>query len=167
MQDRRTVLKRIGTGIAAVTASSGVAAARNGNRDGASAEKNLVEKAKELNSGPFHGQFDVLIDAVTPELVDTLTGNRQLTVFAPTDSAFDHSGFTESNADHVPVSILKYHVAPGRRYADSVLNAPKIPTLNGEDIEVEDELKGNFKATDVEASNGVLHAIDTVLEPAD
>jgi uncharacterized surface protein with fasciclin (FAS1) repeats len=157
------VLKRVGTGGTVLTVGSGAAAAAGG-RPG----DNIVETAQDLNdSGPFAGAFDVLIDAVTPELVDTLTGNRQLTVFAPTDTAFEKLGFTESNADDVPVSVLKYHVAPGRRREKSIVNASKVPTLNGETIEVADELAGNFVATDVEASNGIIHAIGTVLDPAD
>jgi uncharacterized surface protein with fasciclin (FAS1) repeats len=67
--------------------------------------------------------------------------------------------------DDTLLSILTYHVTPGRRYASSVVNASQIPTLNGERIDVDTELSGNILATDVEASNGVLHAIDTVLLP--
>lgn len=184
MQDRRTTLKQIGTGIVAVSSASGIAAARGrdgasderagaaGEREGASAEKNIVETVVALNDGgPFAGQFDTLIAAVTEAgLIDTLSGTRQLTVFGPTDEAFeavlgigpnDVAGVDDATLS----SILTYHVSPGRRYAASVVDASTIPTLNGARIDVEDELIGNIVATDVEASNGVVHAIDTVLQP--
>jgi uncharacterized surface protein with fasciclin (FAS1) repeats len=155
------VLKTV-AGAGALFAAGGVGTASA--RRGASAGENLVETAVELNSdGPYAGQFDALIDAVDPRLVDALTGRRQLTVFAPVDSAFDDAGVRDG--DDVPVDVLTYHVAPGRRYANSVVNASTIPTLNGAKIDVEDELAGNIAATDVEASNGVIHAIDTVLQP--
>jgi uncharacterized surface protein with fasciclin (FAS1) repeats len=108
-----------------------------------------------------------VIDA---DLVDTLTGNRQLTVFSPTDEAFDE--VLDIGPDDVGdvndtqlLTILTYHVTPGRRYERSVVNASMIPTLNGARIDVDSELSGEIVATDVEASNGLLHAIDTVLQP--
>lgn len=160
-QSRRAVLKTIG-GAGALFAVGGVgtASARRGARKG----DNIVDTAVALNSsGPYAGAFDTLIDAVDPRLVDTLTGKRQLTVFAPTDTAFADIGITDG--DDAPVDVLTYHVAPGRRYEQSVANASKVPTLNGAKIDVADELAGNFVATDVEASNGVIHAIETVLLP--
>jgi uncharacterized surface protein with fasciclin (FAS1) repeats len=177
MQDRRTVLKGIGIGIATVSAGSGIAAGRGhsgnaGQRMGASAEDNIVETAIALNSsGPFAGTFDTLIAAVTEAgLIDTLSGSRQFTVFAPTDDAFDEvlgigPGDVAGVDDETLLNILLYHVTPGRRYAESVVNASMLPTVNGARIDVEDELAGNIVATDVEASNGVIHAIDTVLLP--
>lgn len=158
--NRRSFLNGVG-GVGALLA---LGVGTVGAREGASAEQNLVEKAIELNSsGPYAGSFDTLIDAVDPRLVDLLTGNRQLTVFAPTDAAFTAAGVTDG--DDVAVDVLAYHVAPGRRYADSVVNAESIPTLNGKKIDVADELAGNIIATDIEASNGVIHAIDSVLLP--
>lgn len=158
---RRTVLTTIG-GAASLVAAGGIGSAVA--REGASAEANLVETAIALNdSGPYAGSFDTLIDAVDPRLVGLLTGRRQLTVFAPTDRAFDAAGVEDG--DDVPVDVLAYHVSPGRRYADSVADVAVLPTLNGATIDVDEELAGNLVATDVEASNGVIHAIDTVLRP--
>ena len=170
--NRRTAMKMIGGASAVLLGGVGTASARRGLRQGASAEKNIVETAIELNtSGPFAGQFDTLIAAVVEAGLDSdLSGRRQLSVFAPTDGAFssvlgigpDDVGDVD---DDVLLSVLTYHVTPGRRYADSVVNASRIPTLNGARIDVEDELLGNIVATDIEASNGVIHAIDTVLLP--
>lgn len=166
---RRRVLTSVGSASAVLVAGGiGTASARTG----ASAENDIVETAIALNSNsPYAGQFDTLIAAVTEAgLVDTLSGNRQLTVFGPTDDAFQQvlgigPGDVGDVDDDTLVSVLTYHVAPGRRYSESVVNATTVPTLNGARIDVEDELIGDIVATDVEASNGVVHAIDTVLLP--
>lgn len=171
--DRRTVLKTAGSAGALFLGGVGTVAGLPGERRGASAEMDLVETAVYLNSasGPFTGQFDTLIAAVIEAgLVETLSGKRQLTVFAPTDEAFDEvlgigPGDVGGVDDETLLSILTYHVTPGRRYSESVLGAEMLPTLNGERIDVDTELGGNIVATDVEASNGVIHAIDTVLLP--
>jgi uncharacterized surface protein with fasciclin (FAS1) repeats len=166
--DRRTLLKTLGSA-GTLLAVGGVGTA--GARTGASAEQNVVETARALNrGGPFAGSFDTLVAAVVEAgLAGALTGNRQLTVFAPTDDAFRRELDIGPNDvggvdDDLLFDILTYHVSPGRRYAASVLNAR---TLNGSRIDVETELGGGSAvvATDVEASNGVVHAIDTVLRP--
>ncbi len=169
--DRRTLLKTLGSaGTLFAVGGVGTAAARTG----ASAEQNIVETVQALNqSGPFAGSFDTLIAAVVEAgLVGALSGNRQLTVFAPTDGAFHRVlGIGPNDVggvdDALLLDVLTYHVSPGRRYAASVLNAPTLPTLNGSRIDVGTELDGGsaIVATDVEASNGVVHAIDTVLTP--
>lgn len=100
----------------------------------------------DLNdSGPFAGAFDTLIGAVIEaDVVDTLSGKRQLTVFGPTDDAFDEvlgigPGDVDDIDDGTLLNILTYHVTPGRRYSESVVNANQIPTLNGARIDVEDK----------------------------
>ncbi|RLM89692.1 fasciclin domain-containing protein [Halobellus sp. Atlit-38R] len=162
----------IGGASAVLLGGVGTASARRGLRQGASAEKNIVKTAIELNtSGPYAGQFDTLIAAVVEAgLDDALSGRRQLSVFAPVDDAFETvlgigPGDVGDVDDEELVRVLTYHVTPGRRYANSVVNAPRIPTLNGARIDVEAELLENIVATDIEASNGVIHAIDTVLLP--
>jgi uncharacterized surface protein with fasciclin (FAS1) repeats len=174
MHNRRTVLGGIATGITALGASAGVAAAgghggSNGRRKGASADKNLVEKTVELNSsGPFAGRFDELIDAVTAAgLVDALSGpDTQLTVFAPVDAGFENvyqASDTIDEAADVPAGVLLYHVTNGRRYERSVVNAPAIKMLTGGTVTVDgttlNDGQAEIIATDVEASNGVIHAI--------
>lgn len=145
---------------------TGVATARNGRRDGASGEKNLVETAVELNdSGPFAGRFDELIAAVqaNPAVLDALTGSRQLTVFAPVDAGFENLGVAGADVD---ASVLLYHVTNGRRYASSVVNAPRLRMLDGNTVEVDGTRlnagQAEIVATNVEASNGVVHAIGPV-----
>ena len=120
--------------------------------------------------------FDVLVAAVQEAgLVDALSGNRQLTVFAPTDAAF------EALADELSVEvadlleledladILRYHVTSGRRLSQSVVSALRIQMLNGDAVHVNGTVlnggQAKIVATDIEASNGVIHVIDGVLLP--
>ena len=143
----------------------------------------IVEVAIAVNSeGPFAGQFDTLIAAVLaadPAVLNTLNGNGQHTVFAPTDDAFAALGLTPDNIGEVPedalTEILLYHVAPGRRYSQAVLGSDRINTLlkgkDGflfQDSGVLTDNQGrtaNIIVTDVPAANGVIHAIDAVVLP--
>ena len=116
--------------------------------------------------------FDVLVAAVREAgLVDTLSGNRQRTVFAPTDEAFEAAGITADNVDEVDGlgDVLTYHVVPGRRKAASIVDADSVPTLNGAKIDVDGtDLNGDqadIVDTNIEASNGFIHVIDGVLQP--
>jgi uncharacterized surface protein with fasciclin (FAS1) repeats len=105
--------------------------------------------------------------------VEALSGNRQLTVFAPTNAAFNDAGITVDNVGDVDddflLDVLLYHVTEGRRYSESVVNVPRIGMLNGDDVTVDELELNDGQATivvpDVEASNGVIHAIDGVLLP--
>lgn len=161
---RRTVLKTAGGAAAFLATGVGTAGARMGARG----DETIVDIASETDG------FEVLVAAVAEAgLVDALSGNRQLTVFAPTNQAFNDAGITVDNVDEVPtdtlVNILTYHVTPGRRYADSIVKAPSVPTLNGDPIDVDGTTlnggQAEIVATDIEASNGVLHVIDGVLLP--
>jgi len=125
-----------------------------------------------------NGNFTTLVAAVKAAgLVDTLKSPGPLTVFAPTDDAFAKlpKGTVESllkpeNKDKL-VSILTYHVAPGKLTADKVLKRNHIKTAQGQSLTV--MLKGGkpyvdnaqITATDIKASNGVIHVIDTVVMP--
>jgi uncharacterized surface protein with fasciclin (FAS1) repeats len=164
---RRDALKTIASTGVLLAGGAGTAAARNGKRKGASGDDTIVDVASGAG-------FDVLVAAVQEAgLVDTLSGNRQLTVFAPTDEAFNAAGITVDNVDEKDdeflANVLTYHVTPGRRYAASVVNAPRVGTLNGADIAVDGTTlnggEAEIVATDIEASNGVIHKIDGVLLP--
>lgn len=160
---RRRLLKTLGS--AGVIAVGGVGAASA--RTGASADENLVEKTIALNeSGAYAGEFDELIAAVTanPAVLDALQDpDDQLTVFAPVDAGFENIGV--EGAD-VSANILQYHVTNGRRYAASVTNAPRLRMLNGGTVMVDDTVlngdQAEIIATNIEASNGVIHAIGPV-----
>ena len=137
-------------------------------KEGASGDDTIVDIAVAADD------FDVLVAAVQEAgLAETLSGDRQLTVFAPTDEAFNDAGITEENVGDLDeeflVDVLTYHVTPGRRYSESVVNASGLPTLNGERIDVDGTALNDDQAdivdTDIEASNGVVHVIDGVLLP--
>lgn len=124
------------------------------------------------------GQFSTLAAALqAADLVDTLKGDGPFTVFAPTDEAFAKlpEGTVETllrpeNRDQL-VAILTYHVVPGNVYAADVVKLDKATTVNGSDVSI--KVAGgsvrvdgaNVIKTDIAASNGVIHVIDTVILP--
>ena len=146
----------------------------------AAASPSVVETAIAVNSsGPYAGAFDTLICLVAnnPAVLATLSQKGQYTVFAPTDAAFADIGVNGSNcaaaaATPLVTNVLLYHVAKGRRDAADVTSSSRIRMLNGQFTRI----SGNggvffvndsrIIATDVFASNGVIHAIDRVLLPA-
>lgn len=122
------------------------------------------------------GEFDVLQAAViSAGLVDALSGKKQLTVFAPTDAAFiallgaaDEAAAiaaVESLDVEALTDILLYHVTNGRRNSRSVLAAPGYKMLNGDKLTRAELLDAGVAATDISASNGIIHVIDSVLIP--
>jgi uncharacterized surface protein with fasciclin (FAS1) repeats len=140
----------------------------------AAASPALVEVALEVNAET--GEFSTLIAAVlAADLAGTLSSPGQRTVFAPTDAAFAELGLDAGNIGMLPAdalrNILLYHVTQGRRYASSVVDAKQIRMVNGGFTKVRlmdgaayiDEAR--IVATDVEASNGIIHVIDAVLLP--
>jgi transforming growth factor-beta-induced protein len=137
----------------------------------------IVGTAIAVNAA--NGEFDYLIQAVVRAgLVDTLNGNRQFTVFAPTDAAFE-ALFDALGVDgiaDIPVdtlrAVLLYHVAPGERFSGDVVSSSRIrtvsksflfPSVHDGGAYVND---ARIVAADVDASNGAIHVIDTVLLPA-
>ncbi len=143
-------------------------------------EPNLLDLAIQLNSeGDFAGVFDTLIAAVLaadPSIAEALAGDSQLTVFAPTDDAFAAIDLTPENVGDLGqaflTDVLLYHVTAGRSLAADVLAAEQIEMLAGGNLGQDggvltDNLgrKATIIVTDVEASNGVIHAIDAVVLP--
>jgi uncharacterized surface protein with fasciclin (FAS1) repeats len=118
-------------------------------------------------------QFSTLVAAVKAAgLVDTLNGDGPFTVFAPTNDAFGAlpAGTVEEllkpeNRDQL-ISILTYHVVPGRIAASDLLSTMSAETVNGQRVPVGLRVgEANVIATDIEASNGIIHVIDGVLLP--
>jgi uncharacterized surface protein with fasciclin (FAS1) repeats len=121
--------------------------------------------------------FSTLVAAVqAADLVDALSSEGPLTVFAPTNEAFAAlpDGVLETllmpeNQDLL-IDLLSYHVVPGEVTADDLRTPGSLDTLNGP-VDVDSNREGVFindasvVIPDVEASNGVIHAIDTVLVP--
>lgn len=120
------------------------------------------------------GNFTTLVAAVKAAgLVDTLKGPGPFTVFAPTDAAFakvPKATLDALLADKAALTkVLTYHVVPGKVMAADV-KAGKVKTVEGQELTITTTggvMVDNAKvvATDVAASNGVIHAIDTVLMP--
>ena len=141
------------------------------------AEKNIVETAIAA------GSFKTLVAAVKAAgLVDALTGPGPLTVFAPTDAAFERlekgkpgtiAMLLKPENKKKLVAILTYHVVPGKVMAADVLklkNGTEVKTLNGASITVRNHHgvrfnKAKLVKADIECTNGVIHVIDTVLLP--
>jgi len=108
-------------------------------------------------------------------LVGALNGTGQYTVFAPTDAAFiaTWGGAKEAAAiaavNALPpealTNILLYHVTEGRRTSRSVLAAPAYEMLNGEYLTRAELLNAGIAATNISASNGIIHVINHVLIP--
>jgi uncharacterized surface protein with fasciclin (FAS1) repeats len=124
------------------------------------------------------GQFQTLAAALgAADLVETLKGEGPFTVFAPTDEAFAKlpEGTVESllkpeNRDQL-IAILTYHVVPGKVLAADVVELSKAQTVNGQEVSIKVADGGVYinnaavVATDIAASNGVIHVIDTVILP--
>ena len=136
----------------------------------------IVETAIAVNADS--GEFSQLIAAVQRAgLVDTLNGNRQLTVFAPTDAAFERLYRTlgVSGVNQIPVdtlrAVLLYHVSPGKRLSADVVASTRIRTVSKGFVFPSVRNGGawindaRILIPDVQASNGVIHVIDKVLLP--
>jgi len=120
-----------------------------------------------------NSDFETLVAAVQAAgLVETLQGDGPFTVFAPTDAAFARLGSDTIETLLQPenraqlTAILTYHVVPGRYAAADIADLDELETVNGQSlslgVRVDDAA---LVATDVTASNGIIHAIDRVLMP--
>ncbi len=136
------------------------------------ADKDIVDTAVGA------GDFKTLAAALeAADLVSTLKGEGPFTVFAPTDAAFEKlpAGTLDmllkpENKQQL-VDILTYHVVPGKVLAADVVGLDEAKTVNGKMIDVQVDgsavkvNEANVTATDVAASNGVIHVIDQVILP--
>jgi len=140
--------------------------------DGHGGEPDVIDVALEADD------FNTLATALTEaELISTLKGDGPFTVFAPTDAAF--AALPEGVLDGLLADkeqltdVLLYHVVSGKVMAEDVLemDGAMVETVLGEDIEIsiKDGMvyinDAQVTTTDIEASNGVIHVIDTVLVP--
>lgn len=143
-----------------------------------------------INIASNDHQFSTLVTAVkVAGLVETLQGDGPFTVFAPTNTAFDKlpegtvKSLLEPDAKDQLTKILTYHVVAGEFKAKDVIAAINASggsftvktvsgnkltaTLNGSTVLLKDENGGvaAVTKTDVDASNGVIHIIDSVVLP--
>lgn len=136
------------------------------------------KQADIVDTAVSAGSFNTLAAALQAGgLVDTLKADGPYTVFAPTDEAFAKlpDGTVEmlllpENKDKL-VEILTYHVVAGKVTSAEVVTLESAQTANGSDvaIKVVDETvfinDSRVVAVDIEASNGVIHVVDSVILP--
>lgn len=146
----------------------------NDDDDAPAPDKNIVQLAQA------NPELSTLVTALTrfPDLVTTLSGSGQLTVFAPTNTAFTNLLTTlglpslEAIPDATLKSVLQYHVITSGALNASQLTNGTITTASGQTIAVNVTngvtLNGSTKVTtaDVQATNGVVHVVDAVLVPS-
>ncbi|HTR66252.1 MAG TPA: fasciclin domain-containing protein [Terriglobales bacterium] len=134
--------------------------------------------AADIVDTAVSGHFNTMVAAVKAAgLIDVLKGPGPFTVFAPTDEAFAKlpAGTLENllkpeNKEKLR-SILTYHVVSGKVTAKDVMHLDSAKTVEGESIKITAGASGvmvnnaHVTKTDIAASNGVIHVIDTVLLP--
>jgi uncharacterized surface protein with fasciclin (FAS1) repeats len=139
---------------------------------GRAADKDIVDTAVAA------GSFKTLAAALQAAgLVETLKGAGPFTVFAPTDEAFAKlpAGTVENllkpeNRDKLR-AILTYHVVAGKVTAAQVVKLKNAKTVQGSEVKIMTAGgkvmvdNANVVKTDIAASNGVIHVIDTVIMP--
>jgi uncharacterized surface protein with fasciclin (FAS1) repeats len=131
--------------------------------------KDIVDTAVQA------GSFNTLVTAVKAAgLVEVLKGDGPFTVFAPTDEAFAKIPAEKLNAlledKEALTKVLTYHVVPGKVLAADVVKLDSAKTVQGQSIRIDTSSgvkvdDANVVTTDVIASNGVIHVIDSVILP--
>jgi uncharacterized surface protein with fasciclin (FAS1) repeats len=134
------------------------------------AKKDIVETAVAA------GSFKTLATALTEAgLIETLKGEGPFTVFAPTDEAF--SKIPKATLDNLLknkeqlTKVLLYHVVAGKVMSSDVVKISSAKTVEGSSAKI--SVKGKtvmvdgatVTSVDIEASNGVIHVIDSVIMP--
>ncbi len=124
-----------------------------------------------------NSDFSMLVSLLQKaDLVGALQGKGPFTVFAPTNAAFEkllsELGITASDLMNQPdlAKVLLYHVVSGKVMSTDLSNGLQAPSLNGESLAFDLSAgvmvnKSSVIAADIEAGNGVVHVIDTVLVP--
>ena len=137
------------------------------------------QKADIVDTAVSAGTFNTLATALTEAgLVDVLKGEGPFTVFAPTDDAFAKlpEGTVEMLLEPENVeqlrTILTYHVVAGQVMAEDVVGLDTATTVSGQRLDITVDGgnvmvdKAMVTQTDIEATNGVIHVVDSVLMPA-
>jgi uncharacterized surface protein with fasciclin (FAS1) repeats len=158
--------------LAAVTLIVAPLASASNHGDKTKATKDIVDTAVAA------GNFNTLAAALkAAELIDTLKSPGPFTVFAPTDAAF--AKLPEGTVENLLkpenkaqlVGILTYHVVPGTVKAADVVKLSEATTVQGQSVKItvkdgKVSIDGaEVTATDIAASNGVIHVIDSVILP--
>ena len=137
---------------------------------GSAPSKDIVDTAVEA------GSFKTLAAALqAADLISTLKSEGPFTVFAPTDAAFAKIPKADLDAllsdKRALTEVLTYHVVSGKVMAADVVKLTQAKTVEGSPVKIK-VVDGkvminnaNVSATDIAASNGVIHVIDTVIMP--
>ena len=137
---------------------------------GIAPSKDIVDTAVEA------GSFKTLAAALqAADLISTLKSEGPFTVFAPTDAAFRKIPKADLDAllsdKRALTEVLTYHVVSGKVMAADVVKLTQAKTVEGSPVKIK-VVDGkvminnaNVSATDIAASNGVIHVIDTVIMP--
>lgn len=176
--------------LAACSSEAPVEAAEESSADAMMDSAEMAEPGTIVDVAVGNPDFSTLVTAVTAaDLGATLSGEGPFTVFAPTNAAFDKVDPDTLSALLTPemkadlTGLLTYHVVAGKLMAADVVKAitdgggtatlttvqgaPLKAMLDGDKVILEDATgaKSTVILTDVDASNGVVHAIDTVVMP--
>ncbi|WP_417611213.1 fasciclin domain-containing protein [Parasphingorhabdus sp.] len=176
--------------LAACSSEAPPAAADESSTDAMMDSAETTEPGTVVDVAVGNPDFSTLVTAITAaDLGETLAGEGPFTVFAPTNEAFDKVDPDTLSALLTPekkddlAALLTYHVVAGKLMAEDVVKAitdgggtatlttvqgaPLKATLDGDKVILEDVAGGKSTVilTDVDASNGVIHAIDTVVMP--
>jgi uncharacterized surface protein with fasciclin (FAS1) repeats len=156
----------LGIGVITLMLSAGTQAQQD--------NKDIVETAIAA------GSFKTLAKALqAADLVETLKGKGPFTVFAPTDEAFAKlppetlNDLLKAENKQKLQRILTYHVVPGRVSAADVVKLRTVKSVSGDTIDIKANAgsvmvdSARVVTTDVQASNGVIHVIDSVILPDD
>ena len=172
-------LSHIAVIAALAVASLGVVACGSSDSETTTSTAATTTMGDETIAAVASGNADLstLVAALTAaDLVTTLEGTGPYTVFAPTDAAFADIQSTvdtllEPGNKTDLQQVLTYHVVPGTYTAADLTDGQKLKTVEGQDLTVsitDGVVKVNdatVEATDITASNGVVHVINKVLVP--
>jgi transforming growth factor-beta-induced protein len=138
----------------------------------------IPEVTDILTTAEEAGSFSTLLELLdTAGLTDALSGDGPFTVFAPTDAAFNRVPLAQreqlTNDPELLQAVLGFHVLPRRVYTSDVTTRQFLTTLEGQGARFVNVDRGSsftfagatLTTTDIEATNGVIHVIDTVLIP--
>jgi len=124
-------------------------------------------------------EFNTFVAALTKEnMVDELSGDEPLTVFMPSDEAFLKNACLVAKlllpcSRKILDDILEYHVVGGKIEAANLQDGDELETYMGDNlvVSIKDNIvkinEAQVVVADIQASNGVIHQIDTVLTPSD
>ncbi len=171
-----TIVRRAALALAVSAAAiAPLSIAQAGSAANTSKAKNIVQTAKAA------GKFNTLLKAATlAGLADTLQADATYTVFAPTDDAFGKvpakamKKLTSGDYNADLTTLLKYHVVKGQAVTAADVKGKKleVETVAGDTLVIDGTGEGvtvngaNVVLADVKATNGIIHAIDSVVLPS-